>query len=189
MSSLSPNDMMAAVSENIQQRTSKTLDEWVEAVLASGLDPLDQNSVRKWLKSEHNIPQNTQWAIADAAARAAGWVRPSADGYIDSQYQGKKAAHRPIFDAIRVAILSIDPLVSVEGRSGYTPFVRNRQFAAVKGAAKKVNLGLRFREAPTSDRLIEGKAPGQCTHKVELTSPEQVDQEVDRLLMIAYEQN
>lgn len=189
MGTLSPNDMMARVSESIQQRTGKTLEEWVTAVLESGLDPLDQNSVRKWLKSEHGIAQNTQWAIADAAARAAGWVRPSPDGYIDSQYQDKKAPLRPIFDAIHAAILSIDPLVTVEGRGGYTPFVRNRQFCAVEAKSKLVNLGLRFKAAPESLRLLEGKAPGQCTHKVEITNVDQVDEEVKRLLRIAYEQN
>ena len=189
MSPNSPNDMMAAVSDSIQQRTGKTLDEWVAVVRSSGLDPLDQNSVRQWLKTKHGIAQNTQWAIADAAARSVGWVRPSPDGYIDGQYQGKKAHLRPIFDVIRETIMRIDPLVSVEGRGGYTPFVHNRQFCAVEAKSKQVNLGVRFKTSPESDRLLEGKAPGQCTHRIELTSPDQVDEEVVRLLRIAYAQN
>lgn len=171
MNPTSPSDMMAAVSDSIQQRTGKTLDEWIAAVLSSGLDPLDQNSVRQWLKTKHGVAQNTQWAIADAAARASGWVRPSPDGYIDSQYTGKKAPLRPIFDAIRTAILRLDSTVSMEGRGGYTPFVHNRQFCAVEAKSKLVVLGLRFKEAPNSPRLLEGKAPGQCTHRVELTLP------------------
>ncbi|MGB4594471.1 MAG: radical SAM protein [Anaerolineaceae bacterium] len=118
MKPTSPSDMMAAVSDSIQQRTGKTLDKWVEAVLVSELDPLDQKSVRKWLKSEHGIAQNTQWAIADAAARAAGWVRPSPDGYIDSQYTGKKAVFKPIFNAVRAAIMRIDPLVESYIKTG-----------------------------------------------------------------------
>jgi hypothetical protein len=28
-------------------------------------------------RREHGVPQNSQWAIADAAAREAGWVRPT----------------------------------------------------------------------------------------------------------------
>jgi hypothetical protein len=31
--------------------------------------PLDQKAVRGWLRAEHGVPQNSQWAIADAAAR------------------------------------------------------------------------------------------------------------------------
>lgn len=189
MGTLSPNNMMAAISDSIQQRTGKTLDEWVALVMANGLDPLDQNSVRQWLKTKHGIAQNTQWAIADAAARATGWVRPTPDGYIDSQYTGKKATLRPIFDAIRAAIMRIDPLVSVEGRSGYTPFVHNRQFCAVEAKSKLVILGLRFKTAPESPVLFEGKAPGQCTHRIDLSNPDQVDEEIVRLLSIAYAQN
>src|SRR5262249_25894826 len=82
---------------------------------------------------EHGVPQNSQWAIADAAARAAGWVRPGVEEYIDSQYRGAKAALRPIYDALAAAILRLGDDVSVEGRGGYTPFVRARQFAAGRG--------------------------------------------------------
>ena len=115
----SPSDMMAAVSDSMKARTGKTLDEWVQVVMKSGLDPLDQKGVRNWLKSEHGIAQNTQWAIADASARAAGWVRPSVEGYIDSQYEGNKAALRPIFEAIRAYVLRLGTDISVEGRGGY----------------------------------------------------------------------
>src|SRR5215469_17420149 len=70
----SPDDMMSAVTGSLAARTGRSLDEWLELVQASGIDPLDQNAVRRWLKAEHGVPQNSQWAIADAAARAAGWV-------------------------------------------------------------------------------------------------------------------
>jgi hypothetical protein len=98
-----PDEMMGAVSASLAERTGKTMDEWVALVQASGIDPLDQNAVRRWLRTEHGVPQNSQWAIADAAARAAGWVRPSTAEYIDSQYTGAKAALRPIYDALAAA--------------------------------------------------------------------------------------
>ena len=108
--------MMSAVIGSLAGRTGRSLDEWLALVDASGIDPLDQNAVRRWLKSEHGVPQNSQWAIADAAARAAGWVRPSVKEYIDSQYRGPKAALRPIYDALAGAILRLGDDVSVEGR-------------------------------------------------------------------------
>ena len=80
-----PDDMMGAVVGSLAARTGRSLDEWLELVRASGIDPLDQNAVRRWLKAEHGVPQNSQWAIADAAARAAGWVRPTVEEYVDSQ--------------------------------------------------------------------------------------------------------
>lgn len=156
----------------------------------SGIDPLDQKAVRNWLKAEHSILQNSQWAIADAAAREAGWVRPGVEGYIDSQYQGEKAALRPIFDALREIIEGLGDDVSVEGRSGYTPFIRKRQFAAVQASTKtRVDLGLRFKEEPDSALLNTNSLPGQSTHKIGLGSVADITDEVRQLIKLAYEHN
>ena len=51
---------MDAVATGMQERTGHTLEEWVAVVDASGLDPLDQLAVRRWLKTEHGVPQNSQ---------------------------------------------------------------------------------------------------------------------------------
>jgi predicted transport protein len=185
-----PDDMMSAVSASLADRTGRSLDEWVALVQASGIDPLDQNAVRRWLRAEHGVPQNSQWAIADAAARAAGWERPSVREYIDSQYTGAKAGLRPIYDALAAAIGELGDDVTVEGRGSYTPFVRGRQFAAVAPAAKdRVDLGLRFTEPPPGPRLVPAKGLAQATHKIALRSVADVDDEVRGLLRLAYEQN
>jgi hypothetical protein len=72
-----PDDMLSAVSESLAARTGRSLAQWLALVRSSGVDPLDQAAVRNWLRREHGVPQNSQWAIADAAAREAGWVRPT----------------------------------------------------------------------------------------------------------------
>jgi hypothetical protein len=185
-----PDDMMGAVVGSLAARTGRSLEEWLALVEASGIDPLDQNAVRRWLRSEHGVPQNSQWAIADAAAQAAGWVRPSVEEYIDSQYRGAKTALRPIYDALASAIMGLGEDVAVEGRGGYTPFVRGRQFAAVAAAARdRVDLGLRFTDPPASGRLRPASAPGQATHKVALRSVTDVDDELLHLVRVAYDQN
>jgi predicted transport protein len=185
-----PDEMLDAVSASMAQRTGRTLEEWVAVVSDAGLDALDQNGVRRWLREVHGVPQNSQWAIADAAARAAGWVRPSVEEYVDAQYQGPKAALRPIFDAVRAAVLALGDDVTIEGRGTYVPFVRKRQFAAVASAtAARVDVGLRLPEPPAGGRLQPATAPGSATHKVALTTVEDVDDELRALLRAAYEQN
>lgn len=189
MTMKNPNDMVAAVTASMKERTGRTVEEWVAVVNAAGLDPLDQNAVRRWLKSEHGVPMNSQYAIAQAAAFAAGWIEPTLEEYIDGQYQGAKAGLRPIFDRLRVIIEGFGDDVTLEGRSTYTPFVRGRQFAAIAAATKdRIDLGLRYRDPPVSTLLSEAKAPGQATHKVPLTSADEVTDEVVKLLRIAYEQ-
>ena len=49
--------MMGAVTDSMAERTGRSVDEWVTAVNASGVDPLDQKAVRRWLKDVHGVPQ------------------------------------------------------------------------------------------------------------------------------------
>ncbi len=187
---MNPNDMMAAVATSLKERTGRTLEEWVALVQASGIDPLDQNAVRRWLRAEHGVPQNSQWAIADAAARAAGWVPPTLEQSIDEQYAGAKAALRPIFDRLRQVLESFGDDVKMEGRATYIPFVRRRQFAAVAAATRnRVDVGLRYTDPPASGLLTPANAPGQATHRLSITSSTEIDDEVVRLLRTAYDQN
>lgn len=190
MAQHSPHNMMAAVTASMKERTGKSIEQWVALVHTSGVNPLDQNAVRKWLKSEHGILQNSQWAIADAAARAAGWTEPSVEEYIDAQYAGAKTPLRVIFDRLRDMIEAFGDDVSMEGRSTYVPFVRRRQFVAIAAATRsRVDVGLRFSAAPQSRLLVEASAPGQATHKLSLTSVNDVSTDVEQLLRTAYEQN
>jgi Domain of unknown function (DUF5655) len=171
-------------------RTGRSLEQWLDLVRSSGLDPLDQNAVRGWLRREHGVPQNSQWAIADAAARAAGWVRPTVSEYVDRQYAGAKAALRPVYEALAAAITELGDDVTVEGRGTYIPFVRGRQFAAVAAATRdRVDLGLRFTDPPASAWLRPGGGSGQATHTVSLRAAAEIDDEVRHLLSAAYEQN
>ena len=52
-----PDDMMGAVTGTLAARTGRSLEEWLALVEASGIDPLDQNAVRRWLRTEHSVPQ------------------------------------------------------------------------------------------------------------------------------------
>jgi hypothetical protein len=68
--------------------------------------------------------------------------------------------------------------------------VRRRQFAAVAAATHtRVDVGLRFAEAPESPLLQTGNAPGQATHRLSLMSVDDVTGEVSDLLRAAYDQN
>lgn len=186
----SPDEMLSAVAASLAERTGRSLEEWIALVRKSGLDPLDQGAVRRWLRSEHGVPQNSQWAIADAAARAAGWVPPTVAEYVDGQYAGAKAGLRPIYDTLAAIITGLGDDVQVEGWSSYTPFARGRQFAAVAAATRdRVDLGLRFTDPPASSRLQPAQGPGQATHKLGLRSVPDVDDEVRHLIELAYQQN
>lgn len=190
MSPRDPDEMMAAVAESMEERTGRTVEEWVELVLAGEVDPHDERAVRRWLEEKHDVDRDSRWAIADAAVRAAAWEPPTFDEHLERQYGGPEAELRPIFDRLREMLESFGDDISVEGRETYMLFVRSRQFAAVAAATEsRVDVGLRFTDPPESDRLDPAGGPGRATHRISLTSPDEIDEEVERLLRAAYEQN
>jgi Domain of unknown function (DUF4287) len=101
-----PDEMLSAVSASLAVRTGRSLDEWVALVQAHDIDPIDQNAVRRWLRSEHGVAQNSQWAIADAAARAAGWVPASAAAGLENEEEPAGPAPLPAPEALELLALS-----------------------------------------------------------------------------------
>jgi hypothetical protein len=190
---MEPADMMAAVTTSLDERTGRSLDEWVALVREAGPDPLDQRAVRAWLRDVHGVPQNSQWAIADAAATAAGWQRPDVDAYTDGLYNGAKAHLRPIHDAIVALAEGLGDDARREGRSTYIPVVRKTQFVAVApGPRDTVRVGFRFRgAAPDDERLSPAKGFAQATHWLHLTADADEDdlRSLEPLLEAAYRQN
>jgi hypothetical protein len=192
MSRMEPADMIAAVA-TMQKQTGRTLDEWVDLVRHAGLDPLQQNDVRRWLKDVHGVPQNTQWAIADAAARRAGWVEPTPEDHADTMYAGSKASLRPLHDGVVALAVGLGEDCAAEGRSTYTPVVRRTQFAAVApGPHGTLRVGFRFRTTvPADDRLSEANGFAQSSHWLHLDadSDENDVRSLEPLLQAAYDQN
>jgi hypothetical protein len=190
---MEPADMMASVTASMRDRTGRSLEDWVALVRDSGLDPLDQRAVRAWLRDVHGVPQNSQWAIADAAPTGAGWKRPDVDGYTDTLYSGSKAHLRPIHDAIMTLAEGLGDDVRREGRSTYIPVVRKTQFVAVApGPRGTVRVGFRFRdEAPEDERLSPAKGFAQATHWLHLAPDADEDdlRSLEPLLEAAYRQN
>ena len=100
---------------------------------------------------------------------------------VDVQYSGKKASLRPIYNKILEIVMALGDDISLQPRKSYVAFARQKQFALVKASTMtRVDLGLKLKEPPNSPRLQEapGFGSGSITHKVALTSPVEVDDEV-----------
>ncbi len=186
--------MSAALAASMRERTGRSLEEWVDLVRREGPDPLDQLAVRRWLKAVHGLPQNSQWAVGFAAAEAAGWVRPSADGYTDRLYAGRSPQLRALHDSVVRVALALGDDVEAQGRSTYIPIVRKTQFAAVApGPRGALRVGFRYRTTvPDDARLQLAKDFAQATHWVHLPAeidPQSIADTLGELLAIAYAQN
>jgi len=190
---MEPADMTDAVSASMRHRTGRSVPEWVDLIRAQGPDPFDQLAVRTWLRDVHGVPQNSQWAIAFAAAEQAGWARPDPSGYADSLYAGPRVALRPLHDAVIALALGLGPDTEAQGRSTYIPVVRRTQFAAVApGPRGTLRVGLRFRTTvPHDPRLEPAKGFAQATHWIHLPgdSPPSAAGTLEPTLAAAYAQD
>ena len=106
---------------------------------------------------------------------------------LEGQYKGKESL-RPIFDALARYAASLGKDVSIDPKKTSVAFRRSKNFAVVTPATKtRVDLGLNLKGTPGTDRLLEEKPGGMCTHKVRLVAPGDVNAEMKAWLKAAYE--
>jgi Domain of unknown function (DUF5655)/Domain of unknown function (DUF4287) len=181
--------MEAASIANLQKKTGKTLEEWVQIVKQSG--PPTENERAAWLKAEHGMGTNTAGWIAE---RAEGKGRPEdydPEALVDSMFAGPKAGLRPVYEELLTLALGIGPDVTASPGKTIVPLYRRHVFAQLKSTTRtRIDLGLALRDTPAAGRLIDtgGRAKGdRITHRIPITSLVEIDEEVKHWLQVAYE--
>lgn len=109
---------------------------------------------------------------------------------IDAQYAGRKAALRPILDRIQAIVLAFGDDVAIAVRKTYVAFVRGKQFAVVQPTTNtRVDVGVKLPGMPPGGRLepATNVGGGAITHKVSVSTPDEVDDELIAWLRAAYE--
>jgi len=121
--------------------------------------------------------------------QAAGGPPPEADLVAD-QYAGTKAGLKPIYAAVLAAVSEFGPDVEIAPKKSYVSLRRKKQFAIVQPSTKtRVDLGLNLKNVGPTERLQGGVVfSGMCSHKVAITSPAEIDDEVVSWLNQAYDQ-
>jgi len=180
----------ATQSRNIEAKTGKSLEQ-LRALLA-GSGHTKHGELRSWAMQHLGLgygDANTLVHIAlasdgQSAAEAAGL---GADDVLAGIYSDKKAALRPIHDALMARISTFGDF-EVAPKKGYVSLRRRKQFAMVgPGSATRVDVGLNMKDVPPTDRLLAEKPGGMCQYKVKLTSPSEVDAELVGWLRLAYD--
>ena len=180
----------------LKPKTGRSLDEWIAFVKKEG--PKDLASRRAWLKSKHNLGTNSAWWIADRAEGIGGEedtpekYLAAAMQYVGGQYAEKKSALRPIFEELLKLGRSLGADVKVCPCKTMVPFYRQHVFAQIKPTTNsRIDLGLCFTtyKGKLPKRLIDtgGLAKkDRITHRIEVTSANQIDADLAKWLKVAY---
>jgi hypothetical protein len=189
--------MMQKWVAELKPKTGRTLEEWLELIKKEG--PPTEKERREWLKTKHGLGTNTAWWFAE---RSVGKGEETGDvdhylsaaaTYVEDMYAGKKEHLRPIYDALLKVGLGIGKEAKACPCQTIVPLYRNHVFAQIKPTTQtRIDLGLALGNMKTPKRLIDtgGFArKDRITHRIEITSLKDIDEEVKRWLRVAYDRD
>jgi len=181
----------------LKAKTGRTLEEWIALVKKEG--PKDEKARREWLKTKHKFGTNSAWWIAERADGKGGEedtpeaYLKTAVVYVEEQYAGAKETLRPIYDELLKLGKSLGDDVKACPCKTIVPLYRKHVFAQIKPRTNtRIDLGfaLTHHRGKLPKRLIDtgGLArKDRITHCIPITSVKEIDVEVKKWLMTAYE--
>ncbi len=181
----------------LKAKTGRSLEEWLALVRKDG--PATEAGRRDWLKKKHGLGTfSAVWLAERSVGKGGEEDSPeaylaAAGRYVEEMYAGEKAHLRPIYDALLKLGLGIGPEAKACPCRTIVPLYRNHVFAQIKPTTQtRIDLGFCFLKSshkPPKRFLDTGgaKKGDRITHRVEITSPSQVDAEVKRWLKAAYD--
>ena len=187
---MTPEQMRKAIISNLPEKTGRDLEEWIKILESKG--PEKRKDRIGWLKKEHGIGHGTAQTIVYEAEKPDDYRPPSGEELVVGQYSGGKSDLRPIYDRLAKEVSGLGKDVELDPRKTYVSLVRNRQFGLIQPSTKtRVDLGLALPGTRTTARLKAAGSFGsdRITHKVGLTSLDDVDEELLAWLKAAYEKD
>jgi hypothetical protein len=181
-----PEQQLESMVANMKANTGKTLEEWVAIVKKSKLEK--HGEIVGMLKADHGLGHGFANLVAH---HARGSLAPAAsDGNpAAGQYDGAKAALKPIYDKLVSICEGFGKDVELLPKKGYVSLRRSKQFATIHpSTATRVDLGIKLAGVATKGRLeAAGSWNGMVTHRVRLEKVGDVDAELKAWLKQAYE--
>lgn len=182
---------------NLPDKTGRSLDDWSDLLRAEG--PKEKKERPAWLHSEYGLGRTTAWLIASAAQGSSpedyddDRYLDMAVNYVENLYSGKKEHLRPIHEALLRAGYDLGDDVAASPCTTMVPLYKNRVIAQIKPTTlTRIDLGLALKDCDEaySDRLVDtgGLRKGdRITHRIPISSVEEIDDEVKYWLNVAYE--
>ncbi len=167
---------------NMPEKTGKSLEQW-KALLKTKTFEKHSHAV-KFLKEEHGVTHG----FANTIVTLSKEESTSDTDLVTNQYKGKEAL-TPIYEALVQVMTTFGKDVKAVPKKTSVSMVRNKQFALIKPATKtRIDLGLKLKDKPTTERLENSGPFGtMCTHRVKITSVNDINAELLNWLEEAYQ--
>lgn len=181
----------------LKEKTGRSLDEWLRLIKKSG--PKDETARREWLKTEYGLGSNSAWWLAERAeGKGAEGDDPdayleAAEGYVEKMFAGSKAGLRPIYDELLKVGLKAGKDVKACPCQTIVPIYRKHVIAQIKPTTRtRIDMGFALGDMKAKGRLIDTggfEKKDRITHRIEITSLKDIDDEVKQWLKVAYDRD
>ena len=173
---------MQTMINNMPEKTGKSLEEWKIILKSKNFEK--HGEAVKFLKTEHNVTHG----FANTIVVLSKDNQDSLDDLLTNQYKGKEDL-MPIYEKLVDVIFTFGSDITKTPKKGSISMIRKRQFALIKPATKtRIDLGLKINDKPITDRLENSGPFGtMCTHRIRLSTVDEVDTELVAWLKEAYE--
>ncbi len=175
----SPEQMADTMRGNVPEKTGRTMDHWFGVLRGCGFEK--HGEMLKLLKGEHGVSHGFANLIVTDFRNQD--VEAPTD-LVATMYEAKQDL-RPIHDAVVELAEALGGDVELAPKKAYVSLRRSKQFAMVGPATKtQVEVCFNLKGKGTTDRLQAAK--GMATHRVRLSSKDEVDEEIAGWLREAY---
>ena len=182
----------------LKAKTGRSLAEWIKLIRKEG--PPTEQARRDWLKQEHGLGTNSAgWLAEQSVGKGKETSDPdaylqAAEKYVEEMFAGKKEHLRPICEALLKLGLAMGKDTKACPCQTIVPLYRNHVFAQIKPTTRtRIDFGLALGDTKkTPERLIDtgGFAKkDRITHRFEITSLKDIDDEVKKWLKVAYDRD
>ncbi|MEL6724658.1 MAG: DUF4287 domain-containing protein [Pseudomonadota bacterium] len=176
----SPQELAQTMIDNMPEKTGKSLADWQAVIAASGAQK--HGEMMKLLKGTHGVTHGFANLIAQ---KCLGNLDVNEDDLVAAQYQGKEAL-KPIHDAILDYVKGFGAELEIAPKKTSVSLRRKKQFALIQPSTKtRIDLGINLKGVEPKGRLEAMK--GMCTHKIKMTSVDDLDAETKNWLKQAFE--
>lgn len=171
---------------NLEQSSGKSQAHWLELANSKGF--AKHSELVNWLKSEFGIGHGNANLIAHRAKQAATGGEPAADDLLAAQYNGAKAALKPLYDTLITYIRSLGNDIELSPKKTYVSLRRNKQFALLQpSTASRLDLGLNLKGVEPEGKLeASGSFNAMCSHRIRISTAADIDDSVKHWLAEAY---
>ncbi len=167
--------------DNMPEKTGKSLQEWKQILTTKSF--AKHGEAVKFLKQEHGVTHG----FANTIVSLSKENTDTPDDLVTNQYKGKEQL-LPIYNKLLEVVDTFGADVVKTPKKTSVSIIRKKQFALIKPATKtRIDLGLKLKDKPTTDRLGDSGPFGtMCTHRVQITSIDDIDNELVEWLKEAY---